>query len=111
VEGANVILFDSRTYKTAEVFDEYNKWSKASIGPMLMSTGNRLIGELGFPLEKKLPSVQTMAISYFKDLESYLAYTATPEADAYRKDIQVTWAGKYEQSVAVHLVVRRFIGN
>jgi hypothetical protein len=111
VEGANVILFDSRTYKTAEVFDEYNKWSKASIGPMLMSTGNRLINEMGFPLEKRLPSTQTMAISHFKDLESYLAYTATPEADAYRKDIQVTWAGKYEQSVAVHLVVRRFIGN
>ena len=111
MEGANVIFFDSRTYKTAEVFDEYNKWSKASFGPMLMSTGNRLIGEMAFPIEEKLPSVRTMAINHFKDLETYLTYMTTPEANAYIKDMQATWAGKYEQSVAGHLVVRRFKGN
>jgi hypothetical protein len=111
MEGAGVILLDSRIYSSVEVFKEWDKWSKASFGPMLASTGLRLGAERCFPLEDKKPSRQTISFNYFKDTESFLAFNRTPEVAAYDKDIFTTWGGKFERMMSVYLVVARFQGN
>jgi hypothetical protein len=111
MEGASVITFNIFTFKTAEAFQDYDKWAKASFTPMLMSTGARLGGEMGSPLEEKLAYRQRLNINYFKDFENYFAFAGTTEFDAYWKDIYTTWNGKFDISwQSVYFVVRRFKG-
>jgi len=110
MEGANVITFSLMIFETAEFLGDYFKWAKASFAPMLMSTGYFLGVERGVPIEDKLISRRRLSIGYYKDLESYLAHMATPEQDAYYKDINTTWGGKFERSSSTYLVVRRLKG-
>ncbi len=56
MEGANVLALALQTYKTTEVFDDRQKWAKASIVPMQMSTGNILGFDNCLSLEEKLIS-------------------------------------------------------
>jgi hypothetical protein len=74
---------------------------------MLMNSGYYLGIDRAVPIGDRLTSHQRLTINYFKDLENWLAYTASPEQDAYIKDIYTTWGGKFERSVSTYFVVRR----
>ncbi len=108
---SGVVTFNIYTFKTAEIFEGFEKWGKGSLAPMLMSTGYFLGVERGIPIENEAISRGRLAINHYKDLESFLIHTTTPEYDAYIKDIYTTWGGKFETSwQSVYLVVRRLKG-
>jgi hypothetical protein len=89
MEGANVISFGLWTRETLETWKDFDKWTRFSRSPMLMSTGFRLGSEQGFPIEEKLISRRNINITYFKDLVSCLAHSATPEIDTSEKDFHI----------------------
>ncbi len=112
MENAHVITINRRTFKTAEAFEDWNKWAKGSLVPMVMSSDTTLGIERWLSLAENLIYTNTMAISYYKDMESYIVDSRGAERNAYYKDITTTWGGKFEQSWnTVYLLIRRFKGN
>jgi hypothetical protein len=106
MRDSSIITIERITYITAEVLADYDKWGKASLNPMMMSTGFRLCTERFFPFEDKLTYI---SLSHYKDLESYFAFIRSAERNAYEKDTHTTWAGKFEESWrALYLIVKRF---
>ena len=106
MENANVIAFERYTFKTGQALEEYDKWNKASMNPMMMSTGFRLGQDRSFPLEDKLSWI---SIQYYKDLQDYCCFVRSAERKAYEKDFRITWAGNIERSWrSLYLAVQRF---
>lgn len=108
MEAANIITFNLRTWKSVESFEESDKWVKASIVPMIMSTGDMVATENFFPVEEKSTLPQQFIINYFKDFENYFRYFRSAERDAYIKD-QQNWVDKfYLTRISVYFIIVRF---
>jgi hypothetical protein len=72
-----------------------------------MSNENVLAIERCGSLEEKYIYVNTISINYFANLENYIEDSRGLERNAYRKDIQTTWGGSYEEDwQTVYLLVR-----
>jgi len=78
---------------------------------MLMSNNDVLGIERWVSLQEKVIFINTISINYFTDLASYILESRGVERDAYHKDIQTTWGGKYEESwQVVYQLVRHLKG-
>jgi hypothetical protein len=109
MEGVSVITFQRYQFKTAQVSENYWKWSKASHSPMLMSSNSVLCIEHSFPLEDKKTNI---IINHFQYFENYFAYLRSPERAAHVKDNEITLGDQRENPWrALYFVVRSFKGT
>jgi hypothetical protein len=109
MENAHIITLTRWNFASAAVFEDWNKWSKASRTPLNMSSGGVLGIERCFSLQEKLIHLNTITLSYFENIGSFCRHRRGPQVAATEKDRQITWGDKIEHSwQAVFSLVRRF---
>jgi hypothetical protein len=107
MEDSHVIAVYLWKFNNAEDHNNWSKWSIGSLIPLLMSTDS-IIGIDSYRFIDGQHPHNILAFNHYLNLSGYLIDTHSPERDAYRKDIQTTWGGKFEWSwLTLYQLVKR----